>query len=47
MTAKIDSKTHVDMNSRLMLSFAKEDLLFFDAITGDRIYYQASEKKAQ
>lgn len=47
MTAKIDSKTHVDMNSRLMLSFAKEDLLFFDAITGDRIYYHVSEKKAQ
>lgn len=45
MTAKVDSKIHVDTNSRLMLSFDKEDLLFFDSITGERIYYHVGKSK--
>lgn len=39
MTAKMDSKSHVNLESELVLSFSKDDLLFFDPITGSRIHF--------
>ena len=44
MTAKIDSKTPINNSTKLILSFDKKDLLFFDSITGERIYYNVGEE---
>ena len=37
MTAKLGRKSHVNLDSKLLLSFDKNDLLFFDGVTGERI----------
>lgn len=38
ITAKIDSKNFVSLQTKLVVTFDNEDLLFFDEISGERIF---------